>query len=152
MSLVASFLTPESVDWVEGSIGWWRRVGQGQSDAVSDWELLGDRCVLINGRELSVVKVPDGIGPGLEGTIDEPSVHPGGDLVQLHPRVVGGVASTEVVAVPEEGDDPLRRAVGVVDRMTFGHADVLVLWSAASSLGIQHFLHNLLTCKVQRVQ
>jgi len=90
-------------------------------------------------------KGPDRVRPCLEGTIDKAPIHPGGDLVQLHPWVVGGIACAEVKAVPEEGDDPLRVAVGIVDGMAFGNSDVLILRDAASSLGVKHLFHNLLT-------
>lgn len=102
------FLTPESVNWVETVIERRWRISIGQpKHFVALWELVGNFCILVVGCKLSSFEGPDGVSPSLEGPVHQTTIKPWGDLVQLHTRVVGGVASVEIVAITQKWDEPV---------------------------------------------
>ena len=101
---------------------------------------------VVNGK-ITPLKGPDGISPSLDGTVDQATIHPGSDLIQLHPGVVGMVTGSKVVAVAEERDEAIGTTVWIIKCMALGNSHVLILWDASRSLCIQHLLNHLLTCR-----
>ena len=107
-------LTPESVDRDKGSIGRWGRISKRQSNVIPSRKHFGNGCghdilssAFILNSEVTSSKRPDSISPSLDGTIDQATIQPGGDLVQLHPGVVGMVTGSKVIAITQEWNDPL---------------------------------------------
>ena len=68
-----------------------------------------------------MVESPDGIRPSLDWTVDQATIHPGGDLVQLHPGVVGMVTGSKVVTVTQEWDISVGTAVWIIEGMALGN-------------------------------
>ena len=119
--LAAGELTPEAVDDVQRLIGRGRGVGQGQSDVVDQWDRLGNGRNGIFGNRSSIIELRDEmtifeatqrVSPRLGEAVHQPSVEPGGDLVELHARHVGQVARVEVVAVAQEQDLVVGMTIG----------------------------------------
>ena len=106
-------LTPETVDRKKRCVGWRWWVSKREADVIARGNKVPDVfyvvicCPSFNtlGSQLSILKRSDGVRPSLEGTVNKTPVHPWGDLIQLHPWVVGVVASAEVVAIPEKRND-----------------------------------------------
>ena len=95
----------------------------------------------------TIFKFPYGIGPSFDWAVDQTTIHPGSDLIQLHPGVVGMVSGSKVVAVSEEGDDTVGTAVGIKEGVALWNSHVLIFWDTSWPLGIKHLLNNLLTCR-----
>ena len=137
-------LTPETVDREEGVVSRWRRVGKRKTNCVVRWERKIE-WICIERQELASLEASQSISPGLGNTIHEATIQPWCNLIQLHPRDVGAVSSTKVIAVSQERDVSVGTAIRIIEWVAFGDVHVLVLWNTAWPLSIQHFFHDLLT-------
>lgn len=139
-------LTPKAVDRKEREISrrWWISIRKTQL-LISLRILISDISRIIISSQFSSFKATNGVSPCLERTVHEAAIKPGGDLVELHTRVVGVVPSLEVVTVSEEGDDPVATAVAIVEGVALWNGNEFVFRDTALPLSIKDFLYNLLT-------
>ena len=147
-------LTPESVDSDKCGVGRWGWISKRQSNVVPCGKHIGNWQIhdihrSVENIEISLVESPDSISPSLDGTIDKATIHPWGDLVQLHPGVVGMVTGSKVIAVTKEWNESVSTAVWIVEGVAFWNSHVFVLRDTSRPLGIQHLFNNLLACGIE---
>jgi hypothetical protein len=156
MITIIMLLTPESVNRDECGVGRWGRISKRQSNVIPRREHFGNGNFhdvvfhsSVDNIEISLVELPDGIRPSLDRTIDQATIHPWSNLVQLHPGVVGMVPSSKVVAIAKEWNLSVGTAFRIKEGVALGNSHVLVLGDTSRPLGIKHLLNNLLACGIE---
>ena len=103
--IVAMLLTPESVHRDKCGVGRWGWISKRQSNVIPCREHIGNGLLhnvengCVENSKISPLESPDGIRPSLDWTVDQATIHPWSDLVQLHPGVVGMVPGSKVITV-----------------------------------------------------